>query len=98
MARQDQSIKLLDNASATGAAFQVSGGKYIWVADGAFVTDTLQLQFLSPDGTSWMDFAGASLTVEGAVLVEIANGSTVRVEVTGVSSSALFSTLTSVRE
>jgi len=98
MARSDESLKLLDNASATGLAIQVSGGRYIWAADGTFGGDTLQLQFLGPDGTSFINVIGASLTAEGAFEVLIANGSTMKVTVTGGGASGLFSTLTSVRE
>ena len=98
MARQDQSIKLLNNASVTGSALKVSGGRYIWACDGTFGGDTLQLQFLSPDLTSFIDVVGASMTAEGAMEVLVANGSTMKVTVTGGGASALFSTLTSVRE
>jgi hypothetical protein len=70
------------------------GGRYIWAAEGTFSSATLQLQFAGPNGTA-IDIAGASLTANGAVEVMIADGSRIRVLVTG-SPSAMYSTLVSV--
>jgi hypothetical protein len=89
-----QRLDLLTNASATGSYVEVVGGRYIWAAEGTFSSATLQLQFAGPNGTA-IDIAGASLTANGAVEVMIADGSRIRVLVTG-SPSAMYSTLVSV--
>ena len=89
-----QRLDLLTNASATGSYVEVVGGRYIWAAEGTFSSATLQLQFAGPNGTA-IDIAGASLTANGAVEVVIADGSRIRVLVTG-SPSAMYSTLVSV--
>lgn len=85
---------LLTNASATGSYVDVVGGRYIWAAEGTFSSATLQLQSKGPNGTA-IDIAGASLTANGFIEVMIADGSQVRVSVTG-SPSAMYSSLTSV--
>lgn len=85
---------LLTNASATGSYVDVVGGQYIWAAEGTFSSATLQLQSKGPNGTA-IDIAGATLTANGFVSVLIADGSQVRVLVTG-SPSAMYSSLTSV--
>lgn len=85
---------LLTNASTTGSYAEVVGGRYIWAAEGTFSSATLQLQSKGPNGTA-IDIAGASLTANGFIEVMIADGSQVRVLVTG-SPSAMYSSLTSV--
>jgi len=89
-----ESKTLLSNASATGSYVDVVGGRYIWAAEGTFSSATLQLQSKGPNGTA-IDIAGASLTANGFIEVMIADGSQVRVLVTG-SPSAMYSSLTSV--
>ena len=89
-----ESKRLLDNASATGSFVEVTGGRYIWAAEGTFSSATLQLQFTGPNGTA-IDIAGAVLAANGAIEVMIANGSRVRVAITG-SPSGMYSSLTSV--
>ena len=89
-----ESKTLLSNASATGSYVDVVGGRYIWAAEGTFSSATLQLQSKGPNGTA-IDIAGASLTANGFIEVMIADGSQVRVSVTG-SPSAMYSSLTSV--
>ena len=89
-----ESKVLLSNASATGSFVEVTGGRYIWAAEGTFNSATLQLQSVGPNGTA-IDIAGASLTANGFIEVMIANGSRVRVAITG-SPSAMYSSLTSV--
>lgn len=89
-----ESKVLLSNASATGSYVDVVGGQYIWAAEGTFSSATLQLQSKGPNGTA-INIDGASLTANGFVGVFIADGSQVRVLVTG-SPSAMYSSLTSV--
>lgn len=89
-----QRLDLLSNASATGSYADVVGGRYIWAAEGTWSSATLQLQSKGPNGTA-IDITGASLTANGFIEVMIADGSQVRVSVTG-SPSAMYSSLTSV--
>ncbi len=90
-----QRLDLLTNATATGSYVEVVGGQYIWAAEGTFSSATLQLQSVGPNGTA-IDIAGATLTANGFVHVIIADGSRVRVAITG-SPTAMYSSLTSVR-
>ena len=90
-----QRLDLLVNATATGSYVEVVGGRYIWAAEGTFSSATLQLQFVGPNGTA-INITGATLTANGAVEVLIADGSRIRVLVTG-SPSGMYSSLTSVR-
>lgn len=89
-----ESKVLLSNASATGSYADVTGGRYIWACEGTWSSATLQLQSKGPNGTA-IDIVGASMTANGFIEVMIANGSQVRVLVTG-SPSAMYSSLTSV--
>ena len=86
---------LLSNTAATGNYVDVVGGRYIWAAEGTFGGGTLQLQSKGPNGTA-IDITGASLTANGFIEVMMADGSQVRVSVSGGSPSALYSSLTSV--
>ena len=90
-----QRLDLLTNASATGSYVEVVGGRYIWACEGTWSSATLQLQAKGPNGTA-VSIAGASMTADGFIEVMIADGSQVRVLVTG-SPSAMYSTLVSVR-
>lgn len=46
--------QLLSNASATGAAVQWSGGLGVFTALGTFGGATVTLQYLGPDGVTWV--------------------------------------------
>lgn len=80
---------LLNNASATGEAVTNSGGTYVITADGTFGGTTLQLQLLSPDGTSWISVASGTFTAEGSFVCDLPAGS-IRMLVTGGTPSALY--------
>jgi hypothetical protein len=91
-----QRLDLLSNASATPSVYtQAVGGRYIWTCEGTFGGATLQLQGKTANGTA-IDVLGASMTANGALEVMIADGSELRVTVTGGSPSALYSYLVSV--
>lgn len=81
---------LLSGATATGQQVgPISGGDYIWRVEGTFGGATATLQFLGLDGTTWnpvrnaANTADVSLTANGSVAVGIAQGSFVRVALTG---------------
>ena len=67
MSRPGNTVQLLNNATATGAAQSWDGGDCVFMAEGTFAGATLQLQIQSPQGT-WLNVTGASLTAAGAVL------------------------------
>lgn len=98
MSWSSEKVLLLSNATATSDPEAVLGGRYIWSAIATWSGATAQLQFLGPNGTTWVDVAGAVLTADGAVGVFIANGSSVRVLITAGPPSAVYSILASTRE
>jgi hypothetical protein len=57
---------LVANASATGSAVVLKGGTYSFMATATFGGGSVKLQVLLPDGTTWVDVAGGSLTAAGA--------------------------------
>lgn len=98
MALPDIELTLLSNVGATGLAFTLQrGGTFVFAVDGTFSSATVDLQMRSPDGSSWLTIGGdASLTAEGACIVEIPAG-TYRAAVTGGTPSALYATLKEIR-
>lgn len=88
---------LLSNASTTGEAIGIGkGGAFAVVGDGTFGGATLQLQLLSPDGSSWISITDATLTAEGAFVVDLPDGATIRMLVSGGAPSALYASIGSV--
>jgi len=83
---------LLSNASATGTAVAWPGGKGTVSVSGTFGGATLTLQYLGPDGVTWLT-AGTltTFTAAGAANFEAAPGS-IRMAVSGGSPSALYAT------
>lgn len=78
-------IKLLSNSGAgNGTAANIAfAGEYICSVDGTFDGATVKLQSRSPDGSSWIDIASASVTAEGSFIVALADGREVRAVVSG---------------
>lgn len=59
--------QLLNNATATGAAVQWDGGIGAFSAAGTFSGATITLQWLGPDGTTYLTVgADTTLTAAGA--------------------------------
>ena len=58
-----ESLRLLQNASATGAAKGWPGGAGVFTATGTFGGATVKLQQLGPDGTTWLDISGDAVTL-----------------------------------
>lgn len=91
-------INLLVNESATGSQVAIGlGGVYQFTAAGTFGGATVALQYLGPDGVTWIN-AGveATLTAAGGCIVELGNDTIARVAVSGGSPSGLFSRLRAV--
>lgn len=68
-------VTLLTNAAATGAGQSWPGGRGLFVALATFGGGSVGLEFLGPDGTTWLpcqSVAGAAvtLTAAGSVLFE----------------------------
>lgn len=58
--------QLLSNATATGSDAQWDGGTGVFSAAGTFSGSTVTLQWLGPDGTTYMDVgADTTLTASG---------------------------------
>lgn len=65
-------LALLSNASATGSALQWPGGRGVFSASATWGGGTVKLQYLGPDGTTWID-AGSdtTLTANGGGVFEL---------------------------
>ena len=87
-------IRLLSNASATGADIDINrGGAYLWRASGTFGGATINLQTIGANGSSWETVSGVSFTAAGQYQVLIAAGTKVRAQVSGGSPSGLYADL-----
>ena len=66
---------LLSNASATGSAAAWPGGKGVFALAGTVGGATITLQYLGPDGSTWLTAATATtLTAVGLGVFELPNG------------------------
>lgn len=84
------SVELLVNAAATSASLQWPGGQGVFSAVGTFGGATLSLQFMGPDGSTWIDAGvGTTLTAAGAGIFFLPP-SPIRCTVTGGSPSGLY--------
>ena len=102
----DQSINSKDNQQfrlasgqtitdgGTTTPVRIPGGAYFWELNAsAFNSGTVKLQYLGPDGITWLDVASASLTANGAVAVVIGKNTFVRLIANGGAPAAVFSDL-----
>lgn len=64
---------LLDNASATGNPVRWNGGRGVFSAVGTFGGGSVTLQYLGPDGSTWIT-AATALTAAGLVAFELPPG------------------------
>ncbi len=80
--------RLLDNASATGNAAQWGGGRGVFSAAGTFGGATVTLQYLGPDGSTWLT-AATGLTAAGLVAFELPPGQ-IKAAVGGGAPSGLY--------
>ncbi len=87
---------LLTNASATGSPVgPMVANPYIWTVSGTFGGTTVKLQYLGPDGSTYIDVAGASMSSSGSLFIDhVGAGAMVQAVVTGGAPSALYSSLT----
>lgn len=84
------SVELLKNAAATGAGFAWPGGRGVFSAAGTIGGATISLQFLGPDGSTWIDAgAGTTLLAAGAGVFELPPCQ-IRAAVTGGAPAALY--------
>jgi hypothetical protein len=75
--------QLLTNASATGSAVQWGGGQGLFSAAGTFSGATVKLQYLGPDGSTYLDVGpDVTLTAAGMGLFCLPPGM-IRASVTG---------------
>jgi hypothetical protein len=72
-------VVLASNASATGAAATWPGGPGTFTAAATFSGGTVKLQYLGPDGSTWID-AGTdtTLTAAGGGIFELPPGQQIR--------------------
>lgn len=95
-----QVLTLLSNAAATSAAFIVGiGGFYSFAIQGTWAGATAKLQMLGPDGATYMDIDSTlSFTANGVQGVDLPTGATVRVTITGGPPSAVYASLSLIRQ
>jgi len=91
---------LLSNATATGqSTVAVMGGDYLWRAEASnWNGATATLQFLGLDGATWYNLtddanAPVTLTANGQKAIGVAQGSFVRVSITGGPPTAMNSVM-----
>lgn len=75
------SVTLLNNENATSTAKAWGGGKALFAVKGS-AFGSVALQLLLPDNVTWWTPAGASLTADGGIVVELPPGQ-IRALVTG---------------
>lgn len=87
--------QLLTDAADDGDPVEnIVGGSYIWGVAGDFGGTTVKLQYLGPDGETYIDVPDASLDAVGALEVRIGAGATIKAVVTGGAPAGLYSNLT----
>lgn len=81
---------LLSNASATGAAAMWPGGRGVFSLAGTVSGATITLQYLGPDGSTWLTAASATtLTAVGLGVFDLPCGQ-IRALVASGTPSGLF--------
>lgn len=89
--------QLLSNATETGSAVQWGGGTGVFTAAGTFDGATVSLQYLGPDGSTWVDMGtDTTLTAAGGGLFVYPPGS-IRAAVVGGPPSAMYAQAEQVR-
>lgn len=82
--------QLLSNEAATGSASQWGGGSGVFSVCGTFGGATVSLQFMGPDGATWIDAGGyTTLTANGGGGF-VLPPSKIRAYVSGGTPSALY--------
>lgn len=96
----NQSYALISNGVATGTPQKVAGGLYSFaVVASAFGGASVKLQILGPDQATYLDIdATLSFTANGIQAVDLPGGGTVRATVTGGPPTAVYATLSLVRQ
>lgn len=86
-------LELISNGTATGQGAYWPGGDGTFTVAGTFNSATVKLQYLGPDGATWLD-AGveATLTANGGCNFTLASGQ-IRAQVTG-SPTGIYATAT----
>lgn len=92
-----QKIDFLVNSSTLGATpfFDATGCRYIMAADGIFGGTSIQLQALGPAGNALN--VGSAMTAPGFLEVFVADGSRLRVNMTGGTPSGIFCNLVTLK-
>lgn len=90
-------LELITNGTATGSAVHWPGGEGTFSVVGTFSGATIKLQYLGPDGSTWMDAgADATLTAAGGCNFTLASGS-IRASVSGGPPSGVYATATEAK-
>lgn len=84
-------LTLLSNASETGLPATVDcGGLFLLSGVGTFGGATASVQILGPDGATYIDLPGATLTAAGAVTFFLPDNAVIKGALTGGAPSAIY--------
>lgn len=90
-------MQLLTNESATGTAKLWPGGKGAFALAGTVGGATITLQYLGPDGSTWLTAAAATtLTAVGLGVFELPNGQ-IRALVAAGAPSGLYASAEAIK-
>lgn len=91
-----QAAALLTNAAATSAAYVWKGGEGTFMAKATWGGGTVKLQFLGPDGTTWIDAgSNTTLTADGGGNFSLPAGTNIRANV--ATATAVYASVASLR-
>lgn len=71
---QTASVSLLSNASATSAGATWLGGKGVFAATATWGGGSVSLQYLGPNGSTWITPTSGALTADGGFVFELPPG------------------------
>jgi len=94
--RQETLALITNNVAA--AAQTAYGGDYVWSVVGTFGGASVQLQSLSPDGTTYQNIGAAKTAPDttGGTGVGLGSNATVRATITGGTPSGLYASLSRI--
>ena len=83
----------VENASATGAATNLRGGKYLFAAVATFNGGTVGVEMLMPDGSTWTAISALSITAAGVATADLPPG---QYRISIATATAVYAALTRV--
>lgn len=94
MSFSTERVSLLSNATTSGSAVTVDGGKY--TVDAVCATwngASVQLQYLSADQSTYVNVSGATLNANGSFEVNVGAGTLMKMTITGTPSAGVYAAM-----